>query len=286
MTIQMIDISIGCSDGKLPDLTNGFGFPNSCRQAEVIELIGFHSANGWRNAGMVAIGTKALDTNDSGKMTMNANCCATSTVGTESPSQTPTQDIANAKARSRNTPPMNPATFDSTLQPTSRPDSISTIRRPPLYTTPETVRPARTAEVGIGRERKRSMIPLLASSVMPTAVVAAVNEIVWTKTPGSRYCRYAFESEYPRSTIAPLNTNANSILNMIDWKIAKIASSGMRGTRLRLRHAMTRLSATILPTPVRGRGADAAVALTRPPRRRRSPRRGLSATGRRRRASG
>ena len=42
---------------------------------------------------------------------------------------------------------------------------------------------------------------------------------------------------------------------MIDWKIAKIASSGMRGMRLRLRQVMTRLSATALAKPPRATGA-------------------------------
>ncbi len=55
--------------------------------------------------------------------------------------------------------------------------------------TSATVRPDRTAERAIGSERKRSMMPLLMSSHMPTAVVAAANEMVWQKTPGSRYSR-------------------------------------------------------------------------------------------------
>jgi len=41
-TIQISDSRIGCSDGKLPARTNGFGLPNSWRQADVMTLIGFH----------------------------------------------------------------------------------------------------------------------------------------------------------------------------------------------------------------------------------------------------
>ena len=46
-----------------------------------------------------------------------------------------------------------------------------------------------TAERAIGSDRKRSMIPLLTSSVMPIAVVAAANAMVWAKMPGMRYSR-------------------------------------------------------------------------------------------------
>jgi hypothetical protein len=52
--------------------------------------------------------------------------------------------------------------------------------------TSENVRPVSTAERDIGSERNRSMIPLLMSSVMPMAVVAAAKTIVWAKIPGIR----------------------------------------------------------------------------------------------------
>ena len=42
---------------------------------------------------------------------------------------------------------------------------------------------------------------------------------------------------------------------MIDWRIAKIASSGMRGIRLRLRHATTRPSLNARRTLPIGAGA-------------------------------
>ncbi len=53
--------------------------------------------------------------------------------------------------------------------------------------TSETERPKSTAERAIGSERKRSMMPLLRSSVMPMAVVAEANVSVCTKMPGIRY---------------------------------------------------------------------------------------------------
>ena len=74
-----------------------------------------------------------------------------------------------------------------TVQPTTKPLSISTMRMPALYTTSADVRPVSTAERAIGSERKRSMIPLLMSSHIPMAVVAAANTMVWAKMPGIRY---------------------------------------------------------------------------------------------------
>ena len=38
----------------------------------------------------------------------------------------------------------------------------------------------------MGSDLKRSMMPLLRSSVMPMAVVAEANVSVWTKMPGIR----------------------------------------------------------------------------------------------------
>ena len=55
--------------------------------------------------------------------------------------------------------------------------------------TSEKVRPVRTADRAIGSDRKRSMIPLFMSSVMPMAVVADAKTMVWAKMPGIRYSR-------------------------------------------------------------------------------------------------
>ncbi len=61
---------------------------------------------------------------------MNDTCCATSTVGTDSPSQTPIHDIAKANSSSSPKPARNDGMPLFTFQPTSRPDTISTIRIP------------------------------------------------------------------------------------------------------------------------------------------------------------
>ena len=67
-----------------------------------------------------------------GKITMNDTCWATSTVGTDSPSQTPIHDIAKANRSSSPTPARNAGMPVWTRQPTTSPVSISTIRIPPL----------------------------------------------------------------------------------------------------------------------------------------------------------
>ncbi len=51
------------------------------------------------------------------------------------------------------------------------------------------MRPISTAERAIGSERKRSMMPLLTSSVIPIAVVTAAKTTVWAKMPGIRNSR-------------------------------------------------------------------------------------------------
>ncbi len=60
---------------------------------------------------------------------------------------------------------------------------------PALYTTSATDRPVNTAERAIGNERNRSTMPLLMSSHIPMAVVAAAKTMVWAKMPGIRYSR-------------------------------------------------------------------------------------------------
>ncbi len=92
-TIQPSVTSAGCSAGS-PVPTNGLGFPHSWRVAAVRVLTGFLSATGRRKSGSVYGGTKTLDTNVIVYSVVNATCCATSTVGTASPSHTPIHDIA------------------------------------------------------------------------------------------------------------------------------------------------------------------------------------------------
>ena len=59
-----------------------------------------------------------------------------------------------------------------------------------LVATSARVRPASTAGLAIGRERKRSIRPLLRSSFRPTAVTKPPKAMFWTMMPGSRKSTY------------------------------------------------------------------------------------------------
>ncbi len=74
-------------------------------------------------------------------------------------------------------------------QPTSSPvnDMMITVRT--LLTTSAVVLPTSTAEEAIGRERNRSMIPLLRSCAMPEPVMVAPKMTVWAKIPAMRNSR-------------------------------------------------------------------------------------------------
>ena len=56
-----------------------------------------------------------------------------------------------------------------------------------LRTRSETVRPMSTPGWNMGRERRRSMMPLVMSSAIPIPVNADPNRTVWANTPGIRY---------------------------------------------------------------------------------------------------
>src|SRR5262245_5814821 len=102
------------------------------RSDEVSVLVGFHSANGCSHSGSVAVATNAFDTNVIGNSTVYATCWATSTVGTDRPSHDPSQAIANANSRHSPKPAISSGMPVRTVQPTTRPEIIRTIRIPPL----------------------------------------------------------------------------------------------------------------------------------------------------------
>jgi hypothetical protein len=51
------------------------------------------------------------------------------------------------------------------------------------------VRPRRTADLASGRDRNRSMIPLVMSSASPAPVKVDPKITVWAKIPAIRYSR-------------------------------------------------------------------------------------------------
>ena len=84
-----------------------FGLPHSSRSAAVSVLIGFHSATGRSKSGRVARRHEHVRDERDREDHREDTCWPTSTVGTDRPSQTPTQDIAKANSSSRPTPARN-----------------------------------------------------------------------------------------------------------------------------------------------------------------------------------
>ena len=153
---------------------NGFGLPHSSRSDAVSVLTGFHSANGWSQVGSVCERHEDVrderDREDDRERRPAGRPRRSAPTG---PSQMPIQDIAKANSSSRPTPARNCG--DAGVDASSRRRGRRASARPGCRRCrrrPTTVRPVSTAERAIGSDRKRSMMPLLMSSVMPMAVVA------------------------------------------------------------------------------------------------------------------
>jgi len=80
---------------------------------------------------------------------------------------------------------MNPSADDG-RRPTASPTAAMMRTTPTMRTRSPSVLPARTADREIGRERNRSMMPLLMSSASPTPVEVEANPVVCTKMPAIR----------------------------------------------------------------------------------------------------
>ena len=83
-------------------------------------------------------------------------------------------------------PARNRIGFVCTRNPTANPTRITSTMTNTLRAKSPRVRPARTADLAMGRERNRSSSPLLRSLAMPTAAAMAPNTVSCTKTPGIR----------------------------------------------------------------------------------------------------
>ncbi len=66
------------------------------------------------------------------------------------------------------------------------PTMIMIVSETTLVTTSAAVRPASTADRAMGSERKRSIRPLLRSSLSPIAVMKPPKAMLWVMIPGIR----------------------------------------------------------------------------------------------------
>src|SRR3954447_2003042 len=96
-----IDASIGLRIGHDGSEGIGLGLPNSSRQAELVELTGFHSAIVRSTVGMPSVGTKAFEMKVNGKKKTKPTTFAVSVVRANMPTTAPTQIIANPKRSNR-----------------------------------------------------------------------------------------------------------------------------------------------------------------------------------------
>lgn len=85
-------------------------------------------------------------------------------------------------------------------QPTSSPHTEVTASVTVLIVRSDRARPRSTAIGGIGRERKRSTIPLSMSPTSPSAVNAALKVTAWAKIPPIRKVRYPAPPRLPPKT--------------------------------------------------------------------------------------
>src|SRR5205085_5273438 len=108
-----------------------------------------------------------------GKSQMKPADCAASTLLTASPIVAEIHEKAKLVSRSSPAAANKKKTLPSGRKPTSRPTVHITITTNVLRTMSEIVRPVRTADVAIGKERKRSTRPFCKSLASPKPVVVA-----------------------------------------------------------------------------------------------------------------
>ena len=121
---------------------------------------------------------------------MKAADCAASEFLTASPMQAMTHDRANANVSATSNPPANGTSEVCGRKPSREASTIISAITNTLRTRSATVRPASTAERAIGSERKRSITPLLKSSISPIDVWVAPNAAICSNRPGSSQLRY------------------------------------------------------------------------------------------------
>src|SRR5690606_30688698 len=152
-----------CIDHASDVAANGLVLPNNSRAAWVTADTGFHSAKIRSGVGRFSAGTKALEMNVSGMITMKEALLITSTLGT----RRPTVAITHEKPEENNSRRAKPARASHhevrILRPTSRPVRAMMVIERTLYRTSLAVRPKSTADRDIGSDRKRSMIPFCMS---------------------------------------------------------------------------------------------------------------------------
>src|SRR5918996_3823397 len=129
--------------------------------------------------------------------------------------------------------------------PTRKPTAIISRTTKRLRTTSAHVRPASTADLAIGNERKRSTRPLARSSDRPMAVFIAPKATVWTKIPGIRKSTYSIGPTFT----APPKTYRNVSTKISGWIVENTMTAGTRVIARRFRQVIVIASARARPRP-------------------------------------
>lgn len=155
------------------------------RTALVITVIGWCSATGCIQPGMVSTGTMALDTNDTGKTSSDMPGAAR-TLPAIRPIHTNTHMKAKPNsvhgpkaARASSTPPCR-------RNPTAKPMAVVTARPRTSRPVSATARPAMSASRDTGSNRRRSVTPARGLRPPRDDTLLPVNRTLVTTQPGTR----------------------------------------------------------------------------------------------------
>src|SRR5581483_8452461 len=159
--------------------------PTRHRTASTMTVIGWWSAIGRIQDGIVDTGTYALDTNVSGKTSMAMPCAACALPDT-SPIVTNIHSNANPNTLHRPNARSAWGTSVCSRNPTANPIAVVTARLHASNAVSASARPSTAAERGIGSERNRSEKPCSASSATPAVAPLPANRIVVVTNPGTR----------------------------------------------------------------------------------------------------
>jgi hypothetical protein len=138
---------------------------------------------------MFAAGAKVSARKVSGKTAVNIAPWTASTDFRRDPARMPNQIIAKPKSSRRAKPRTARPKPRWMRHPMSSP--VTDMTRTPMleWMRLEMLRPMRTDALEIGRDRNRSMMPLLRSLVRPIATTKQENVIVCAMIPGSSHSR-------------------------------------------------------------------------------------------------
>ena len=152
-------------------------------------MTGLARASGWSHPASRSIGVNVELMNVSGTIGRNRARPAVSGSWIRSASHDIVMPSATPKVTAITTMPAIPGRPVATRNPRSDATPSTRSAWTAKIRLSASIRPSSTALRAIGSDRNRSVIPLAASSTMPSPTVGAVSATFCTMMPGTRYCR-------------------------------------------------------------------------------------------------